>query len=501
MMYSQMYTPINPPPFYHSANEAEILAEKLIAVKNLRPNISHPNIHGSMVSTITGGDSNVQAYAKLQGEDFTYYMQTLAIVIGRRATPDDEVDVDLGRSKLISRQHVRIEYNFQRQRFELKCLGKNGVYVDGRFHTRDHEPIMLETKTLIQIGEKCFYFLLPLKPTQDIKPLELEPKQETFRRLSTISSPFGSGCNTPGTLSPMSSAPPSPISDEKAEYRLNPGVKPPYSYASLIAQAIFSQPDRRLTLSGIYNYIQENYPFYRFAQNGWQNSIRHNLSLNKAFLKIPRRDDEPGKGAWWTVDSAYEHMFMDGIYRKRPKSSKPSCLLRTASTGNLRGSPLRPSEPRKHSLTSLLIAEGSERKRIKALLTQTMMEEDCFVPAISAPTSPTHRHNGYDEGDSVDDEDDQNAGLASHESITRNLTEDAPKLIQQYMYSMGDKMTSRLPPGYGDQFISSEDMEDSDRRSDGAGSQNNGDLDALSTNERVSLINTKSSLIISCDKR
>ncbi|XP_060724348.1 forkhead box protein P1-B isoform X5 [Tachysurus vachellii] len=93
------------------------------------------------------------------------------------------------------------------------------------------------------------------------------------------------------------SMPISPDIGQNKEFYMNTDVRPPFTYASLIRQAILESPERQLTLNEIYNWFTRMFAYFRRNAATWKNAVRHNLSLHKCFVRV-----ENVKGAVWTVD-------------------------------------------------------------------------------------------------------------------------------------------------------------------------------------------------------
>ena len=96
--------------------------------------------------------------------------------------------------------------------------------------------------------------------------------------------------------------------------------KPQHSYIGLIAMSILSSGDKKLVLADIYQYILDNFPYFRHRGPGWRNSIRHNLSLNDCFIKAGRASN--GKGHFWAVHPACQEDFQKGDFSRRKAQRK-----------------------------------------------------------------------------------------------------------------------------------------------------------------------------------
>ncbi|KAG7316958.1 hypothetical protein KOW79_019256 [Hemibagrus wyckioides] len=323
-----------------------------------------------------------QALARLHGRDFEFVMRQRSVTVGRNSS-HGSVDVNMGHSSFISRRHLQI--TFEEPDFYLRCLGKNGVFVDGVFQRRGAPPIQLPREctfrfpsTVIKIQFTALYHkevlkeeasVSPVRPLYpQISPLKITIPENDFRSMmSPLPSPTG-------TISVPNSCPASPRGAGSSGYRYGRNItsdlqlaaeyaakavsehrtevsdrdspkdesKPPYSYAQLIVQAISSAPERQLTLSGIYAHITKHYPYYRTADKGWQNSIRHNLSLNRYFIKVPRSQEEPGKGSFWRVDPSSEAKLVEQSFRKR-RQRGVSCFRTPFGPLSSRSAPASPT--------------------------------------------------------------------------------------------------------------------------------------------------------------
>jgi hypothetical protein len=161
------------------------------------------------------------------------------------------------------------------------------------------------------------------------------------------------------------------------------GNKPSYSYAMLIGMAILRAPSRRLTLAQIYKWISDTFAFYRNSQEtGWQNSIRHNLSLSKSFSKQERPKDDPGKGHYWVINAGFEKQYHKVKPVRRPAHPEP---LAPAYASDLP----RPSTSMSASFPPMSSTKGFDSSKFP---------EEAELPSSEAtiPCSDPAAHDGHD---------------------------------------------------------------------------------------------------------
>lgn len=273
----------------------------------------------------------VKAYAKVAAQDWTFYITKLAVKIGRspeagggeagrggrrserhresgggssgtghddvdRDEDEDQVHIDLGPSKTVSREHAVISFDSKNEKWVMTVKGRNGVRVNNLLF-KPGESRQLSSGEVMEIGGVEMMFVLP----SEISPLHIHPsflercglnattpKPRAPRQRSHLA-PAATDDTQPGTPPPPSTQNRHPLTSTKSPAFSTPGhvmvgasgvdlskdenkhIKPQYSYAQMITQAIISAPEGKLTLNGIYTYIMDQYAYYRHQPpSGWQ---------------------------------------------------------------------------------------------------------------------------------------------------------------------------------------------------------------------------------------
>jgi len=305
----------------------------------------------------------ITAYAKVAGCNWTYYVKDLVIRIGRppdtrpaagtAASPtppplktEDTVHIDLGPSKLVSRNHAIISYDGGGadgvHDWRIHVVGRNGVKIDDDSYKKD-STVVLRSGSVIEIGGVQMMFVLPNKTPVIAPSIRRRARLREYIVEEEVPLVFVQGrkeahYDLDADVSVNSLTPaPAPVEEEPAataattsgkRSRSNPQtgggggggggggssgkggsgtsgnatapiyqrgvllemtedmdysqdalkeIKPPYSYALMIAQAILSSESEQLTLASIYQFIMDKYSFYRHSNMGWQVSLIHHI--------------------------------------------------------------------------------------------------------------------------------------------------------------------------------------------------------------------------------
>lgn len=309
--------------------------------------------HSNARTQLENKDS-VKAYAKIAGRDWTYYVKTPNVNIGRppdreqrvdsQLSPDGaaaqafDVQIDLGPSKFVSRNHAEIYFcGEEPTSWRIRVTGRNGVRLNNAILKRGSDT-GLTCGDIIEIANTQMMFATPgdkatihpffveaaqqmaagEEPTAWDSSAHAHPDSTSGHGMSSNIYPAAAGTEnsqpalapapssvkrqtTPTTAPPRSpdttgprTAKQSPLynrgmmmeSTEEIDYSKDSAkdLKPPFSYATMIAQAIFSSEEEKLTLNNIYTWIMEKYAFYRHSQTGWQ--VRLHLSSIRSLYSI-----------------------------------------------------------------------------------------------------------------------------------------------------------------------------------------------------------------------
>ncbi|ODV79509.1 uncharacterized protein CANTADRAFT_51491 [Suhomyces tanzawaensis NRRL Y-17324] len=284
-----------------------------------------------------------------------------------------------------------------------------------------------------------------------LSPAFSSPNHRLHRPCPVSSPPMtinpSSSLSLPSEDKPPVVAPAKPGAGKKAKkakkdaketvFDLDSEDKPPYSYATLIGISILSHEDKRLPLSQIYQWISDTFKYYKREDVGWQNSIRHNLSLNKAFVKGEKSKD--GKGHFWCIKPGYEEQFL------KSRSVKKSSYHEVMDQINLVRS--RHREEAKRSMNAIPSSPNTESKPFSS--TNYNYTTHNTVNKVTRPKRkriPSSTHNDDNEYDYTydqtkhDDDDDEVDDDYSDDNKDEDMTHilDPPLKKQRMNEKLGE---------------------------------------------------------------
>ncbi|KAF9901046.1 Forkhead box protein J3 [Linnemannia zychae] len=246
--------------------------------------------------------------------------------------------------------------------------------------------------------------------------------------------------------------------------------KPDISYSHLILHAISQSPNEQLTLREIYAWIEARHPFYRDAPTGWQNSIRHNLSSSKAFVKLERAKNDTGKGCFWALHENVQEILAATSSKKGRKSlvdqddGVPALSLPSPSNAVARSRNASSSLPKlnckqdgsREDLPSPTASEPyDDPKSPKPIRTKT---KEVYAPS-TPPSSPDYEADLEDKGTVLGNKNESPlASTADGASLVTHPFETKAPLSPSSEAVPTSTRRVRRPPQNLSEFVSSEDF-------------------------------------------
>ncbi|KJE04223.1 hypothetical protein I311_02030 [Cryptococcus gattii NT-10] len=183
-----------------------------------------------------------------------------------------------------------------------------------------------------------------------------------------------------------------------------PAPRPPMSYAALIGEALLlASPPHQLYVSEISDSIKKRYPYYRQNPTKIYNGVRHQTSMCKAFVKLPRPfGDQTGGARKWGIRAGCEGWFAGGGYHppsnavitnkpnknRKAKSTARSKLLAVGMSGGKKLAPGFPSPTSSDGPSSGPAYDGSSGS-------VAPYQQPYSAAAFSSPATNSHLPPGY----------------------------------------------------------------------------------------------------------